>query len=201
MPKRGKSKIKISACVFLVLVVIGLLFYCGSLPRKDEIQTDDLPQEYSISTVNNYIDFQTANECSAYASAYVMRHLGHQIAGSELYSDIHRVFGFVPVNSVVRLFRNYGYTAKACHGDINTMKRQLVSGVPVIAFTRTSDDTHYVVIVGYDENYIYLVDSISDNSNENGGWYNRKLCTEEFEEIWKTNMYPVQNIYIVISLL
>ena len=151
--------------------------------------------------VNNYIDFQTANECSAYASAYVMRHLGQQITGPELYDDIHRVFGFVPINHVVRLFQNYGYTAKAYHGDLNTMKQRLVSGIPIIAFIRIPNDTHYVVIVGYDENFIYLVDSISDNSNANGSWYNRKLSTGEFEEIWSTNMYPVENIYIVIGLL
>lgn len=190
---------KISACILLIWVVIGLLFFCGSLPQKDDIQTDDLPQEFRINTFSNHIDFQTADECSAYASAYVMRHLGQQITGSELYNDIHRVFGFVPVSSVVRLFRNYGYAAKACHGDIDTMKQRLVFGVPIIAFTRIPDDTHYVVIVGYDENFIYLADSIPDNSNANGGWYNRKLSTGEFEEIWRTNMYPVDNIYIVVS--
>lgn len=197
--KKGKSIMKISAGVLLIWAAIGVLLFCGSLPRKDGIQTDDLPREFSISMVNNYIDFQTADECSAYASAYVMRHLGQQITGPELYDDIHRVFGFVPVGSVVRLFQDYGYAAKAYHGDIDTMKRRLAAGVPIIAFTRIPDDTHYVVIVGYDENFIYLADSISDNSNANGGWYNRKLSTGEFEEIWRTDMYPVDNIYIVIS--
>ena len=97
------------------------------------------------------------------------------------------------------LLQSYGYAAKAYHGDNNTLKQRLISGVPIIAFIRTPDDTHYVVVVGYDENFIYLVDSISDNVNANGGWYNRKLSTEEFDEIWRTNMYPVENIYIVIS--
>lgn len=178
--------------------MIGLSLFLGGLPQKDIIQTDDIPLEFNISIVNNYIDFQTANDCSAYASAYVMRHLGQQITGPELYSDIRRVFGFVPIDSVVRLFQNYGYDAKAYHGDINTMKQRLVSGTPIIAFTRIPDDTHYIVIVGYDDDFIYLADSLSDNSNADGGWYNRKLSTEEFEEIWKTNMYPVENIYIVI---
>ena len=158
------------------------------------------PERLSLKDIIRYhIDFQMENECSAYASAYVMRHLGRQVAGSELYNDIHRVFGFVSVNSVVSLFQSYGYTAKAYHGDNSTLKQRLISGVPVIAFIRTPDDTHYVVVVGYDENFIYLVDSISDNANANGGWYNRKLSTEEFDAIWKTNMYPVENIYIVIS--
>lgn len=199
MLKERKNRFKIIAYIFSPLVVIGLLVFYGSLPPKDKIQINNFPQEFSIDTLNNYIDFQTDHACSAYASAYVMRHFGEQVTGSELYDGIHRIFGFVPVNSVVSLFQNHGYTAKAYHGDINTMKQQLVCGVPVIAFIRIPDDTHYVVVVGYDENFLYLVDSISDNSNANGGWYNRKLSTGEFEEIWKTNMYPVENIYIVIS--
>lgn len=198
MMKR-KNGIKIIVYILSALTISGLLVFCGNLPLKDNIQIVDLPLEFSIDAVNHYIDFQTDNECSAYASAYVMRHFGEQITGAELYGDIRRMFGFVPVSSVVSLFRNHGYTAKAYHGDIGTMKQRLVSGVPVIAFTRIPNDTHYVVIVGYDENFIYLADSISAHTNANGGWYNRKLGTAEFEEIWRTNMYPVENIYIVIS--
>lgn len=196
--EKRKKIIICFVCILPIIVVIGPSLFLGGLPQKDIIQTDDIPLEFNISIVNNYIDFQTANDCSAYASAYVMRHLGQQITGPELYSDIRRVFGFVPIDSVVHLFQNYGYDAKACHGDISTMKQRLVSGTPIIAFTRIPDDTHYIVIVGYDEDFIYLEDSLSDNSNADGGWYNRKLRTEEFEEIWKTNMYPVENIYIVI---
>ena len=197
--KKRKNVVNILTCVLSALGAIGLLLFYGSLPSKDNIQIGNLPKEFNIDVGNNHIDFQMENECSAYAAAYVMRHLGRQVAGSELYNDIHRVFGFVSVNSVVSLLQSYGYTAKAYHGDNNTLKQRLISGVPIIAFIRTPDDTHYVVVVGYDENFIYLVDSISDNVNANGGWYNRKLSTEEFDEIWRTNIYPVKNIYIVIS--
>ena len=197
--KKRKNVVKNLTCVLLALGTIGLLLFHSGLPSKDNIQIANLPTEFHIDVGNNHIDFQIGNECSAYASAYVMRHLGGQVAGSELYDDIHRIFGFVSVNSVVSLFQSYGYTAKAYHGDNSTMKQRLISGVPIIAFVRTPDDTHYVVVVGYDENFVYLVDSISDNVNANGGWYNRKLSTEEFDEIWRTNIYPVKNIYIVIS--
>lgn len=197
--KKRKSIIIILTCILLVLIAIGTLLFIGKLPEKDTIQTDGLAQQFKIDTDCNYIDFQTGNECSAYASAYVMRHLGNQTDWSELYNDIHRIFGFVHINSVVDLFQNHGYNATAYHGDINTMKQRLIDGVPIIAFVSIPGDTHYVVITGYDESFIYLVDSISDNSNADGGWYNRKLSVEEFEMIWKTNMYPVENIYIVVS--
>lgn len=197
---KKKYRITTLICILLVLTVIGILWFFRTIPPKDTIQTAAFPQGFSIDASYNYIDLQTGNECSAYAAAFVMRHLGKQITGPELYCDIHRTFGFVPVHHVVGLFQDYGYQAKAYHGDIDTMKERLTGGVPVIAFVSIPGDTHYIVIVGYDEEFIYLVDSISDYSNVDGGWYNRKLSVKEFEEIWRTDMYPVKNIYIVVNL-
>lgn len=194
---KKRYRVTILICTLLALAVIGILWLFRTLPPKDTIQTAVLPQRFRIDFGQNYIDQQTGNDCSAYASAFVMRHLGNQITGPELYGDIRRTFGFVPVHHVVSLFQNYGYHAKAYHGDIDTMKKRLTNGVPVIAFVRIPGDTHYTVIVGYDEDFIYLADSISDYSDTEGGWYNRRLGTNEFEEIWKTDMYPVKNIYIV----
>lgn len=191
------TKLLILICIFCVLTTIGALWFLSVLPQKDTVQADKLPSEFKIDMDWNYIDFQEENACSAYASAFVMRHLGEQIEGAKLYGEIHRIFGFVPAHEIVSLFQNRGYKARAYHGDMNTMKQRLINGVPVIAFVNIPGDTHYVVIVGYDENSIYLVDSIPDNANADGGWYNRKLNTEEFEEIWRTSIYPVNNIYIV----
>ena len=185
--------------ILLLLVVIGILWLLRTIPPKDTIRSTVLPQEFSIDSGHNYIDPQTGDMCSAYAAAYVMRHFGKQITGPELYGDIHRVFGFVPVHHIVSLFEDYGFHAKAYRGNIDTMKERLTDGVPIIAFVSIPGDTHYVVIVGYDENFIYLADSIPDYSNAEGGWYNRRLSVKAFEEIWKTNMYPVENIYIVVD--
>lgn len=197
VPKR-RYRIKTLIPIFLLLAIMGALWLFQAIPQKDTIQRVALPQEFTIDANQNYIDLQAGNECSAYAAAYVMRHLGSQITGSDLYSDIHRIFGFVPVHYVVSLFQSHGYCAKAYHGNIDTMKGRLTNGVPIIAFVSIPGDTHYVVVVGYDEDFIYLVDSISDYSNADGSWYNRKLSIKEFEEIWKTSMYPVKNIYIVV---
>lgn len=196
---KKRYRIIILICTLLALAVIGILWFFRMLPPKDTIQTAALPQRFLIDSGRNYIDQQTGNDCSAYAAAFVMRHLGNQITGLELYGDIRRIFGFVPVHHVVSLFQNYGYHVKAYHGDIDTMKKRLTNGVPVIAFVSIPGDTHYTVIVGYDEDFIYLVDSIPDYSDAEGGWYNRRLGTNEFEEIWKTDMYPVKNIYIVVE--
>ena len=185
--------------ILLLLIVIGILLLLRTVPSRDTIHSVVLPQEFNIDIGHNCIDLQTGNTCSAYAAAFVMRHLGKQITGPELYEDIHRIFGFVPVHQIVSLFGNYGYHAKAYYGSIDTMKARLTNGVPIIAFISVPGDTHYVVIVGYDEDFIYLVDFISDFSNADGIWYNRMLSVREFEEIWETSMYPVKNIYIAVD--
>ena len=194
-----QHKMETLIAILFLLVVTGILWLLRTIPPKDTVQPVSFPPEFSIAADHNYIDEQTGDECSAYAAAFVMRHLGKQVTGQELYHDIHRIFGFVPVHHVVSLFQNYGYHAEAYYGDMDTMRERLSDGVPVIAFVSIPGDTHYTVVVGYDENFVYLADSISDESNADGGWYNRKLSAREFEDIWTTTMYPVKNIYIVVS--
>jgi len=59
---------------------------------------------------------------------------------------------------------------------------------------------HYVAVVGYDDTYFYLADSTGRATNVPGvRGYNRKLSYEEFGNLWKTGVYPVNNIYIVIE--
>lgn len=105
----------------------------------------------------------------------------------------------VSPKSVEKLFQEYEYYAKAYYGDINTLKKRLSEGVPVIAFIRIPNDTHYVVIVGYDEQYIYLADSLSENATVSGEWYNRKISTSEFLRVWKTNTLLPGNTYIIAA--
>ena len=195
LKKRNKRVLLISISIIILLGGMLTLIY---IPEKDIINLNDIPKQFKINTDKNYIYYQDGNDCSAFAASYVMRHLGKDINASDLYSDINRMFGLVSANSVVELFEKYDYNAKAYHGDINTLKSRLLDGIPVIAFVSIPNDTHYIVIVGYDEDYIYIVDSILENCNEDGGWYNRKLSIDEFKDIWKTNMYPVDDVYIVI---
>ena len=81
------------------------------------------------------------------------------------------------------------------------MKQQLAKGNPIIVFIRIPKDTHYAVVVGYDEQHIYLVDSLAENANvqtnAQNAQYNRVLTTEAFEDVWNTRTLLPKNIYIV----
>lgn len=189
--------------VVLCICALVVLIICGSVtislsPAHDTIQTNSAPDAFCIVSADNYIVYQTDGQCSAYAAAYVLRHFGKEVTGDKLYMDIHRTFGFVSPKGVARLFREYGYQAKAYYGDIDTLKKRISEGVPVIAFISIPDDTHYVAVVGYDEQYFYLADSLFGNPGVSKEWYNRKVSTSEFVQIWKTNTLLPDNTYIIV---
>ena len=53
---------------------------------------------------------------------------------------------------------------------------------------------------GYDKEYIYVADSTGPYTNIYGKkQYNRKLTYEEFEDLWNTHIYPVNNVYIAFD--
>ena len=98
------------------------------------------------------------------------------------------------------VFERHGYQAKACHGSVDTLKQRLTEGNPIIVFIRIPGDTHYAVVVGYDEQHIYLVDSLAENANASDTQYNRVLTRENFEAVWKTGTLLPDNIYITLEM-
>ncbi len=79
------------------------------------------------------------------------------------------------------------------------MKQRLAEGHPIIVFIRIPGDTHYAVVVGYDEQCIYLVDSLAENANASDTRYNRVLTTGDFEDVWETGTLLPDNIYIIVK--
>ncbi len=193
-------KIEIALIVTLVvillpgIVAVGFLAYVS--PPKDDVDIFDYPSEFFCKTEENRIDYQTDGKCAAYASAYLLRHLGEDLSGEELAPEIGRIFGFVPANKIVDVFHRRGYQAKACHGSVGSLKQRLTEGYPILVFIRILKDTHYAVVVGYDEQYIYLADSLAENANASDVQYNWVLTTEEFESVWETKTLLPDNIYI-----
>lgn len=192
-------------CLIAVIIAI-VLFIAASVcfllyisPPKDDIVSFDYPPEFFCEGVVNRIDYQTDGKCAAYATAYLLRHFGEKADGEELFSELKRPFGFAPANSITDVFKQRGYQAKALHGNIETLKQRLAEGHPIIVFVRIPGDTHYAVVVGYDEQNIYLADSIAENTNAANPQYNRVLTIEAFEDIWETGTLLPDNIYIVVE--
>lgn len=122
---------------------------------------------------------------------------GEAADGEALFPELKRPFGFVPAGSIADVLERHGHPAKACRGSIDTLKQRLTEEHPIIVFIRIPGDTHYAVVVGYDEQYIYLADSLAENANASDARYDRVLTTEAFEAVWKTGTLLPDNIYIV----
>ena len=195
---RRQIIVPIAVFALLSLAVGAVLCFAKIHPPKDRITDLNYPPDFICDSGENRIDFQTGDNCAAYATAFVLRSLGEQTDGETIAPEIQRVFGFVPAKSIVHVFEKHGFSAKAYHGDVGTLKQRLAGGVPVIVFLSIPNDTHYAVAVGYDTQYFYLVDSLPENKNADGTQYNRKLTIEEFEKVWKTDTVLPDNIYIVV---
>lgn len=185
-----------TAIIAIVLSFAGCASYIST--PEDELGPFDYPPEFFCERSRNRIDYQTSRKCAAYATAYLLRHFGEETTGEELYPELKRSLGFISANSITNVLEQHGYQAKAYHGNIDTLKQHLIEGNPIIVFIRIPKDTHYAVVVGYDEQCIYLVDSLEENANAQDTRYNRVLTKEAFENVWKTRTLLPKNIYIVV---
>lgn len=192
--KRNKRKLfKISIAILMALILIHV--------GKKLVIYIITPKEYIIK-VDNRMDYQTGLECSGYSSAYVLRSLGESVNGIDLYNKIpnKNLDGTVPPEILINFLKSEGYQVKSRSGKIIDLKYEVSKGVPVIVFINVDTDKeylHYVPVVGYDEDYIYVVDSLSYMVNEDNQYYNRKIPIKDFEKIWRETFKV--NLYITVN--
>ena len=197
---KTKIKVVIITVLILLVLILSVIFAIAILtPKADKINVDDITESFFIAN-GTYIDYQEKDECSAYSTAYVLRSLGMDVSGKEIYPKMKRFLGLMTVQSISKEIEKHGFKAQGYHGSINTLKQRIAQNKPVICYITNSNDTHYVVAVGYDNENIYLVDSIKENENvSNSDLYNRKVAVKEFEKLWKNKWYFYNNIYIVVD--
>lgn len=157
------------------------------------------PLEFFCEGAGNRLDYQTDGKCAAYAAAYLLRHFGEEANGEALFPELKRPFGFASANSIADLLERHGHPAKACCGSVDSLKQRRAQGHPILVFIRIPGDTHYAVLVGYDEEHMYLADSLAENANAADAQYNRVMTMEEFESVWKTGPLLPDNIYIFVE--
>lgn len=152
----------------------------------------------------NSIDLQHGNKCSAFAAAYVLRHFDTQENGNSLYEIIPDKMkdGTVYPKGILKLLPRYGCKVRYCIGNITALKNEVCKGNPVIVLIRTQRDKnllHFVPVVGYDEQYIFIAESLEKLVNCKEQYYNRKIAVEEFKKLWNTSMVKMplyRNTYI-----
>ena len=116
-----------------------------------------------------------------------------EASGAELYQEItgRRGDGTVYPKGVQKLLAQHGLNATYCTGSLNTLKNEVSKGYPVIVFIRVRPGEkwlHYVPVVGYDEEHIFLADSLKELAEDKNGSYNRKIAAADFLKLWNTAM-------------
>lgn len=179
-----------TAAGYLLVVTLADICLMGvcrpKLGRKAE------PAEYLIKK-ENWIDLQTGLKCAGFSAAYLLRHYGVEAEGDKLYSGMpnKQKSGTVYPKGICRCLAGYGYQVTYCMGNLNMLKRELQKGRPVIVMIRCYANKswlHYVPVVGYDEKYIYIAESLPELVNCQKEYYNRRVEIKEFKRLWNTAM-------------
>lgn len=146
-------------------------------------------------TAPNRIDFQPGNKCAGYSSAFLLRHLGIPADGDQLYAEMGSKLrgGYVYPKGIKLLLARYGVRVSYCCGNVDALKNEVAKGAPVIVMIRSrvgESYLHFVPVVGYDEEFIYIADSWKAfaNCRAENVCYNRKVPVCEFKKLWNTAM-------------
>lgn len=160
---------------------------------KPLLQLKLMKKSYMIEKTNR-IDYQEHFDCAGYSSAFVLRNFGIKASGTEVYENIPSKMKnrYVYPKMIPRVLRTYGLQAEYRKGNLIALKNEVVKGNPVIVLIRYQVKKpwlHFVPVVGYDEDYIYLAESLLEKVNvRDTGVYNRKVPVEEFKQLWNTSM-------------
>lgn len=187
----------------LLLLVLITFYYLTPFPRQDTI-TAKLPISFTISQENQF-ETQVHNECSAFSSAYVLRHLGQSQTGLELYEKFRfkiPVSGYVLPKGILNYFNSNDYQATLYRGTFETLKMRLLEGTPIIVLTGDGWRwQHYMTLVGFDDHLheVYFFDSLrqGDENGESPG--NRTLSTDYFLQLWDNGLPIFNHIYFTIE--
>lgn len=142
---------------------------------------------------DNRIDIQQNLECAAFSSGYILRHFDIDAKGEDLYQMIPNKMknGYVYPKGIVELLGQYNIKSKYCIGTINSLKQEICKGNPVVVLIKYNQDKnwlHFVPVVGFDENKIYIAESLTEFINSDNELYNREIEITEFKKLWNTRM-------------
>lgn len=203
----GECMFIVSHVILWIIISTIINAYLMTLPMP-ALRKRDYPANFLIQQ-NNRIDFQKNNECAAFSTAYLLRHFGMEDDGEALYTHFPSKTraGTVYPKGIRTVLRKKGFKTRYNKGNVNTLKYEVSKGTPVIVFIKSQKDRnylHFVPVVGYDEEYIYLSESVRHlvNCDDDHKRYNRKVPINEFKKLWnvkRIHMLLYSNTYIAVE--
>lgn len=198
---RIKWLVLVTIMSFLLVVTIYIL---SPFPNSDSISFAT-QKKFNVPI---YADFelQGKNQCAAYSTAFVLRNLGKQAKGIEVYAKIPfkiPISGYVLPKGVISYLQSQGLKPMIYKGDLSSLKARLVQGMaPVIVLVGNGFFwQHYMTLVGFDDgkSELYFVDSNKGN-DENAELPGNRTMTNDYFSKWWSNGLPVFNhVYITVG--
>lgn len=172
------------------IALMGRLSFCFSTRPKSE--------KFLIKKENR-IDIQDGFKCSGFSSSFVLRHFDIQAEGNDAYRQMPLKMknGYVYPKGIRVFLQQKGFSVKYKKGNISALKNSVSKGAPVIVMIKIRTDKnwlHYVPVVGYDEENIFIAESLSEFANCSEPHHNRKIPVKEFKKLWNTTM-PKMPLY------
>ena len=94
------------------------------------------------------------------------------------YSFSGHDIGMTAPSLIVRAAGRFGVSSTIGYGSVRYLKKMISDGIPCIALVRSGEwSWHYVLVCGYDEEYVFFV---NPSSGEVEG-----LGTEDFRSAWE----------------
>lgn len=201
------KKLLVAFISILAVCFFTFLLIFNPLPIK-ATNTCDTVDRYVINTHNNSFPKQGKNQCSAFSSAFILRHLGHSVDGATIYENISGKIslppwrGYVFYTGIIKMFKYYGYNMKIYVGNLASLRTTLTNEIPIIVQIGNGLKwQHYMVLIGYDkqpkELYFYDPNKHNDTNNEQPG--NRTLNEEKFLELWNNKTFLFNRSYFVVE--
>ena len=186
----------------LAILTFGL--YCITpFPTNDKINVN-YPDSFTITQENSF-ETQVVNECSAFSSAYVLRHFGENKTGLALYDEFNYKLpfsGYVLPKGILDYFKDTPYQVKMYTGTFETLKTQLTKGTPIIVLVGDHLNwQHYTTVVGYNDTLqeVYFFDSLRETDGNESLPGNRTLSTDYFLSMWDNGLPIFNHLYFVIE--
>ncbi len=166
-----------------------------------------LQKESYLTNGSARVDMQTGFKCSAFSSAYVLRRFGTDAQGDSIYEEMPYKMddGYVYPRGILSLFASKGYSSEYHIGNLTALKNAIASGNPVIVMIKIRPDKdwlHYVPVVGYTTDSLYIAESLPELCNTAGTNYTRNISTEDFKRLWNTSAFKMplyRNTFIVVK--
>lgn len=184
----GIASLVAAIVVYLVSFTIIDAHLMGTATPEFEISVD---AESYIIPESTRIDAQTGFKCSAFSSAYVLRHWGIEAHGDSVYEVMPDKMegGYVYPKGIVSFLESNGFDVEYHIGNLNALKDEVAEGHPVIVMIKIypeQDWLHYVPVVGYTPDSIFIAESLPELCNATAPTYNRSISTADFEKLWDT---------------